>query len=531
MDNTGAEAHALDGATDDDPSLGVHRRRQRRWWHRYLESSERQRVMAELGIKRQAHWAFRFTVMITLSVIVAVMGLSANSAAVVIGAMLLAPFMQPVLATAACIAMALFQKSLRSFGVVALATVWSIVLSYVLAALFVNGELPNEVTSRTAPDIRDLVVALAAGTAGAYATVRKDASASLPGVAVAVALVPPLGAVGISLEAGNATFAWGAMLLYTTNLFAIVFAGVVVFVVTGFVPPRRLANTFRRSSLVAAAVGVVVVAIALPLYSASTSAVERSEREVDALDIVSGWLGPTDRRTAPSVVFDDQRITVAVRSFDSPPDADPLIEALQTTFGTDRIVSIEWDRVDQATTTTSVAPTTTIVSDEERLTAAVETIIDGWLADLGADAGGRRDALSIVGDVLRLDASGTVDAPSLASLTTLLDTELARTFEVQLTWLKRQSVSDLEPTQTPDQVIADRISLLARDWAAMQGVTVSSTSFDGVDAIIEVAGPVAPDATALVTIITELLDVDDRVTVLFVERRDITTTTSTTVPA
>lgn len=512
----------------DDPSLGVHRRSSRRWWHRHLNSEERQRVMAELGIKRQEHWAFRFTVMITLSVIVAVMGLSADSAAVVIGAMLLAPLMQPVLATAACIAMALFRKSLRSFAVVALATLWAIVLSYVLAALFVNGELPNEVTSRTAPDIRDLVVALAAGTAGAYATVRKDASASLPGVAVAVALVPPLGAVGISLEAGNATFAWGAMLLYTTNLFAIVLAGVVVFVVTGFVPPRRLANTFRRTALVSAVVGVVVVAIALPLYSASTAAVERSQREVDALDIVSDWLGQTDRRSAPTVTFDDQRITVAVRSFDTPPDPDPLIASLQATFGDDRVVSIEWDRVDQATTTTSALPTTTIVSDEERLITAVEGIVDQWLADLGADAGGRRDALSISDNVVRLDASGTIAAPSLASLTTLLDTELDQTLEVRMTWLERESVSDAEPTPTPGQLLAERIGVLARDWAATQGVSVLSTTFDGVDAVVEVAGPIEPDASALVADITAVLDAEDRVTVLFTQRRDITTTTTTT---
>ena len=522
--HVGAESDVL----TDDPSLGVHRRAARRWWHRHLNSEERQRVMAELGIKRQEHWAYRFTVMITLSVIVAVMGLSADSAAVVIGAMLLAPLMQPVLATAACIAMALFRKSLRSFAVVALATLWAIVLSYVLAALFVNGELPNEVTSRTAPDIRDLVVALAAGTAGAYATVRKDASASLPGVAVAVALVPPLGAVGISLEAGNATFAWGAMLLYTTNLFAIVLAGVVVFVVTGFVPPRRLANTFRRTAVVAAVVGVVVVAIALPLYSASTAAVERSQREVDALDIVSDWLGQTDRRSAPTVTFDDQRITVAVRSFDTPPDPDPLIASLQTTFGADRVVSIEWDRVDQATTTTSALPTTTIVSDEERLTTAVEGIVDQWLADLGADAGGRRDALSISDNVVRLDASGTIDAPPLASLTTLLDTELDRTLEVQMTWLKRENVSDAEPTPTPDQLVAERIGVLARDWAATQGVSVLSTTFDGVDAVIEVAGPNEPDATLIVADVTALLDAEDRVTVLFTERRDITTTTTST---
>jgi uncharacterized hydrophobic protein (TIGR00271 family) len=527
------EDHGPAVATDDDPSLGTHRRRNRRWWHRHLTSEERQRVMAELGIKRQEHSEYRFAVMITLSVVVAVMGLSADSAAVVIGAMLLAPLMQPVLAIAACIAMALFRKSLRPLVIVVLATLWGIALSYLLAALFVNGELPSEVTSRTAPDIRDLVVALAAGAAGAYATVRKDASASLPGVAVAVALVPPLAAVGVSLEAGNSTFAWGAMLLYTTNLFAIVLAGVIVFVATGFVPPRRLANTFRRTATVSAVVGVVVVAIALPLYSASTDAVERSQREVEALEIVSDWLGPTDRRSAPTVTFDDQRITVAVRSFDTPPDPDPLVDALHTRFGADRVVSIEWDRVDQATTTTTTPPTTTVVSDEERLEAAVEDIVDRWLADLGPDAGGRRDALSIAGNVVRLDASGTIDAPSLGSLTTLLDTELDRTLEVQMTWLKRESVSDAEPTPTPDQLLAERIGVIARDWAATQGVTVVSTTFDGVDAVIDVAGPSEPDASTLVADITAIVDPDDRVTVLFTQRRDITTTTttSTTVPS
>jgi uncharacterized hydrophobic protein (TIGR00271 family) len=440
--------------------------------------------------------------------------------------MLLAPLMQPVLATAACISMALFRKALRSFWVVVLVSAWAIALSYVLALFFVNGELPNEVTSRTAPDIRDLVVALAAGTAGAYATVRKDASASLPGVAVAVALVPPLAAIGISMEAGNATFAWGALLLYTTNLFAIVLAGLVVFVVTGFVPPRRLATTFRHSSLVAVIIAVVVVAIALPLYGASTAAVERSQREVEALDIVSDWLGPTDRRSAPAVSFDDQRITVSVRSFDPPPDAAPLIDALQSSFGAERIVSIEWDRVDQATTTT--APVTTTPTDEERLYDDVEAIIDQWLVDLGPAAAGRYDALSIDGNVVRLDASGTIEAPPLASLTERLDTELDRTFEVQLTWLQRQSVPDELPVPTPDEVLADRVAVVARDWAAAQGVSVLSTSFDGTEAIVETVGPVAPDATGLVAALTDVLEADDRVTVLFVQRLDITTTTTTT---
>ncbi len=523
VDDPDPDSVPADRQPDDG---GVTARRERQWWHRHLESSERQRVMAELGIKRQDHWVFRFSVMTTLSVVVAVMGLSADSAAVVIGAMLLAPLMQPVLATAASISMALFRKAMRSFAVVVLVSGWAIVLSYVLALFFVNGELPNEVTSRTAPDIRDLVVALAAGTAGAYATVRKDASASLPGVAVAVALVPPLATIGIAMEAGNSTFAWGAILLYTTNLVAIVLAGLIVFVVTGFVPPRRLATTFRHSSAVAVVIAVVVVAIALPLYGASTAAVERSEREVEALDIVSVWLGPTDRRSAPEVSFGDQRITVSVRSFDPPPDPAELIDSLQARFGDDRVVSIEWDRVDQATTTS--APVTTPVTDEERLYDDVEAIVDQWLGDLGPDAAGRSDSLSIVGNVVRLDASGTIDAPPLSSLTELLDTALDRTFEVQLTWLKRQSVSDQVPTPTPDEVLAGRVDAVAREWAAAQGVSVLSTSFDGDEAIVETVGPVAPDASGLVAALTDLLQADDRVTVLFVQRLDITTTPTTT---
>jgi hypothetical protein len=315
------------------------------------------------------------------------------------------------------------------------------------------------------------------------------------------------------------------MLLYTTNLFAIVLAGVVVFVVTGFVPPRRLATTFRRSSLVAAVVGVIVVAIALPLYNASTAAVERSEREVEALDIVSTWLGGTDRRSAPTVTFGDERITVAVRSFDTPPDADPLLASLQERFGADRIVSIEWDRVDQATTTTTAVPA--VASDEELLAAEVEDVVDAWLADLGADARGRRDALSVAGSVIRLDASGTVDAPSVESLTTRLDEEIDRSFEVQLTWVRREPVAGRPPAPTPEQVLADRLDLFARDWARSQDVSVLATSFDGSDAVVELVGPVAPDTTELVATITELLDDDDRVTVLFVERRDITATTTT----
>ena len=76
-------------------------RRAPAWWHRHYTPEDRRRVLADLAVSKVEHWAWRFVTMLTLSVVVAVMGLALNSAAVVIGAMLLAPLMQPVLATGA----------------------------------------------------------------------------------------------------------------------------------------------------------------------------------------------------------------------------------------------------------------------------------------------------------------------------------------------------------------------------------------------------------------------------------------------
>jgi uncharacterized hydrophobic protein (TIGR00271 family) len=502
-------------------------RRKHTWWHRHLESEERQRILAELGIKRQDHWAFRFYTMLSLSVIVAAMGLSADSAAVVIGAMLLAPLMQPVLASAACISMALFKKSLRSIGVVLIASVGAIWISYVLSAMFVTGELPNEVTSRTQPDMRDLIVALGAGTAGAYATVRKDVSSSLPGVAVAVALVPPLGAVGITLEAGFSTLARGALLLYVTNLAAIILAASVVFVVTGFVPPRRLATTFRHTAVVAAIVAAVVVAIAIPLVQASRSVIEETNRDLQATEVVRDWLGPVQATEPPTIQFDDQRIVIRVRSFEAAPDEGSLITAMQARFGADKVVSTEWDQVSRATTTVEA-----VRSDEEELAEQVELVVNNWLQTGEFDGVRRVDSLSIENDVILVDASGIGDAPPIQDLIERLDTSLDETLRVQLSWVERRDVTAAAPEPTPTEIITSRITTLATEWAADVGVDIESISYDGSAAVVEVAGTAQPDASSLVDEVRDVLPPDADLTVLYSERFDITTsTTTTTLPS
>jgi uncharacterized membrane protein len=98
---------------------------------------------------------------------------------------------------------------------------------------------PEQVLARTSPNLVDLGFALLAGAAGAYVTVRTEAGSALPGVGIAVALVPPLATVGIALGADRGELTFGALLLFVTNFAAITLAAGLTFALTGFTPPRE----------------------------------------------------------------------------------------------------------------------------------------------------------------------------------------------------------------------------------------------------------------------------------------------------
>ena len=125
--------------------------------------------------------------------------------------------------------------------------------------------LSPEVLARTRPTTADLFVALAAGVAGAVATIRHDITDALPGVAVAVALVPALSAIGITLAKGEATLASGAFLLYVTNLIAIAAAAALTLVLSGLLPDLTAPGASRRlaTSLGFTLVGLVVIWVPL----------------------------------------------------------------------------------------------------------------------------------------------------------------------------------------------------------------------------------------------------------------------------
>lgn len=263
---------------------------------------DRRRVIAALYHEGSRLPAFvrRFTTLMALSVAIAALGLLADSTAVVIGAMLVAPLLAPVLGIAASLVMGWPRRVLSQAINVTLAAVGAVALAYAIS-LVVPGRsvsLPAELLARTSPNLLDAGIALAAGAAGAYGIVRREASDALPGVAIAVALVPPLAAIGISLQLAEWQLALGACFLFLTNISAIVFSGAVTFIMVGFVPGQRLlsGNLPIAAGLRWAALAVIVVIIPIQAGRGRILPPTDNTEEVAAAvqDFVGGETSPVE---------------------------------------------------------------------------------------------------------------------------------------------------------------------------------------------------------------------------------------------
>ena len=267
MEPTNESDHWVSAQTDAAPIASMWAKiREREEW----TDEERTEVLDELypADHRVIPYTKRFATLLILSTTIAAFGLIANSAAVVIGAMLVAPLMTPMLALAASLMYAHFKRFFGSLTLIVFGTGGAIVTGWVVARI-AGGSLASTLTpqlaARTAPSLLDLGIAVAAGLAGGYVLTHKGSGSSLPGVAIAVALVPPLATVGVALETGATSEALGALLLYTTNLIAIVLSASVVMFISGFVPEyiRRIAR--GQIGLRLLPWGLALIAIAVPL--------------------------------------------------------------------------------------------------------------------------------------------------------------------------------------------------------------------------------------------------------------------------
>jgi uncharacterized hydrophobic protein (TIGR00271 family) len=243
---------------------------------------------------RRQRYLVRFAVLMFLSTVIASGAVVADSTATVIGAMLIAPLMTPIVATTAALVMGNGKRAWQSLLLVISGAAGVILVSMVFSLLTIevlNFASNAQITSRVNPGMTDLVVALAAGVAGAFAISRDDVADSLPGVAIAIALVPPLCVVGISLGKQQWLDAWGALLLFLTNFLSILLAGGAVFALMGLqkVSTEQMSHVNRRKAYQIIALGVVLVSI--PLALSTLKVARESVAQLQTRRIADEWVG------------------------------------------------------------------------------------------------------------------------------------------------------------------------------------------------------------------------------------------------
>lgn len=338
-----------------------------------LTPRQKEHVLKDLTLASQP--GFDYFLLTVLSATIATLGLITDSAAVIIGAMLVAPLMSPILGVSVA-SITGDQKLFRdaSFAIILGATL-AVLLAWILSATAealpfrILAELPGEVLARTRPTPFDLVIALAGGAAAAYALSQENLSAALPGVAIATALMPPLCTVGVGLAAGDWGVAGGAALLFITNLASIGFAGIMVFFVIGFRPPDSdiFAGRVPRSLLWAGGM-VVLVSVPLVIYTfafvqeAALGADIRTAVEAELAGIENASLVDVEFVLPPGASRDtpiDMRVTVRTLGNDTFNYENTL--ALQTGIATaiQRPVSLVLDVIPSAQLDPQIPPTQT----------------------------------------------------------------------------------------------------------------------------------------------------------------------------
>ena len=253
------------------------------WLSQYIKplNTERRQEIIEY-IRKASTPGFDYFLLVILSGAIATIGLINDSPAVIIGAMLVAPLMSPILGVGLGSIIAdgpltrdsaasLVRGALLSILLSILITLFNIYLPFIPSLI----EIPGEILARTQPTPNDLIIALAGGLAAAYSLSQPHLSAALPGVAIATALMPPLSTIGIGIALGRWEIAGGAALLFLTNAVTIAFAAILIFFLEGFVPRFQKENNKIPKSLIVT--GVLTGLLLIPLTIVGVTLVSNAQ--------------------------------------------------------------------------------------------------------------------------------------------------------------------------------------------------------------------------------------------------------------
>jgi uncharacterized hydrophobic protein (TIGR00271 family) len=283
----------------------------------------------------------RFWILVLLSAVIAAAGILANSTPTVIGAMIIAPLGTPLLGIALAVVISrgawLWRSATLALGAAAAVIVVGALLAWIfpeLQPLADNGQ----VTARTSPNVIDLVAAIATGVAGAYGTVRRDVSDVMPGVAIAISLVPPLAVAGITAADGDWNSTFGAFVLFAANVVAMLIAGVTVFALCGYGREARAAPGFRRGPAYAV-IATSLLLILVPL-GITTARIAQEQVWLDRAATIARPWAAARHYALNDVKFEGSRLDVVIEGTGPAPPTAPLLRALryQLPSGTDVVL-------------------------------------------------------------------------------------------------------------------------------------------------------------------------------------------------
>ncbi|MEV6660405.1 DUF389 domain-containing protein [Nocardia fluminea] len=260
--------------------------------------------VGQVASKRSAFW-----IMLVLSAVIAISGVIGNSTATVIGAMIVAPLSIPILGVALGVVTGRGPLLGRSLLLVLSGIVVVVVLGFLFAQLLPNpvNVLSNaQVVGRTSPKLMDLTAAIATGLVAAIAITRRDVGDVLPGVAIAISLVPPLGVVGVCLGSHAPALAGGAFVLFASNVVAMIITSTIVLLLAGYAGDADPATMRRgRAYLV---LGAALVLVAIPMLLNSLSTLWAGQ----IADATEAWLRDTPDAEVTDVTLHSDTATVSV---------------------------------------------------------------------------------------------------------------------------------------------------------------------------------------------------------------------------
>lgn len=339
------------------------------WLSQYIKplgTKHRKEIVEK--VSQDASPGFDYFFLVILSSAIATLGLINDSPAVIIGAMLVAPLMSPIIGVglgsitantklARNSATALIRGAILSILLSTLLTLSNIYLPFVPPLV----EIPHEILSRTQPLPSDLVIALAGGLAAAYSLSQPHLSAALPGVAIATALMPPLSTIGIGIALGRWDIAAGAALLFLTNAVTIAFASILVFFLEGFVPRYQKNNGKLPKTLLGTGVLTGLLLILLTFLGARLVSQAQENRLINTILITEIGEIPNADMIELNINRADQEIKIEITIRSNTPLSYANVVTLQQALVTrlDRSVSLIVNHIRAETLDPLVPPTYT----------------------------------------------------------------------------------------------------------------------------------------------------------------------------